>query len=365
MNILRHSRCAVYAVLLSVGPGCVEAYEVYRISANVRTSITFPVVADSDIPVRAFLKATGGRWQACELQRENGRASVSVDPRANGGPDFLLLLNPPPGMAIDDQTPPVCVGLFVDGKPQPVAGDVDLGRMQGSPSVLRWCLADAENAIDTASVRVEVDDSALAASSLSFEPLAEGRVAVAVSVPQLDYGTHKVRLTVCDTAPDTNRFSHTAAFELFDATNCVRAEPGVAQVLVDSHFPNYPSLDPLTDGVRELPGSSAGNDVTWASAESAEPHWIEIRLKGECQLREVTVYWARDSVISRRFEVQLPGDEGWSTVASTGSARARPARCQTLRFPATKADRFRGFQPPNCGPESRSGLMWVLEVEAR
>lgn len=356
---------AACAMVLGVSRACAGRFDVYAISANVPTTITLPVAAGADAAVRAFLKPVGGTWQLCRVEQAGGRITFGVNPGAGVGSDFLLLLNPPPGMDINDQVPPQCLEFRIDTETQPSAPQVDAGRRRRSPGALQWCLSDAGNAVDPGSVTVRVDGSPLAAASVHIEAADGKNVRVVANLPRLDYGKHTVALAAADTAPDANRVSMRVVFEVFDATNYVRAEPGLAQVRVDSSYPDYPSIEPLTDGVRDLPGSGAGNDVTWASAENDQPHWIEVHLKEKRALKEVTVYWARDTVISRRIEVQVQENGEWRAQAATAADAAALRRCQTLRFAPIDTDRFRVYQPSNSGPESRPGLMWVLEVEAR
>jgi hypothetical protein len=188
---------------------------------------------------------------------------------------------------------------------------------------------------------------------------------VAVDTRDVEYARHTLTVTVSDRAPLRNVLRASASFETFDPTNVVRHDPGVAEVRVDSHFENYPSVAPLTDGVRHLPGGGAGNDVTWASAENDQPHWVEVRLKSPVEIREVTVYWARVSSASRQVQVQVPDGDGWRTVYTPPADGLEALPGVTLRFEPVTTDRFRLYQPANGGAASRPGLMWINEIEAR
>ena len=132
---------------------------------------------------------------------------------------------------------------------------------------------------------------------------------------------------------------------------------------MDSHFESYPSLDPLADGIRQLPGKSAGNDVTWASAETETPHWVEITLREEATIREFTLYWAREESASRVIEIQIPEGDGWRTIHRAADLPAK--QCVQLAFAPVKISRIRLLQPKGGGSTARPNLLWLTEIEAR
>jgi hypothetical protein len=139
-------------------------------------------------------------------------------------------------------------------------------------------------------------------------------------------------------------------------------------VKVDSNYPNYPSIAPLTDGHKILSGAGAGNDVTWASAEHDGPHWIEVTMQEEKELSEVTIYWAYSGSTfhtSQKTMIQVPDGDGWKTIYESPDEGPGQQRSTTFTFDPVMTDRFRIVQPPGGGSPGRPDLMWVAEVEAR
>jgi hypothetical protein len=157
-----------------------------------------------------------------------------------------------------------------------------------------------------------------------------------------------------------------------EATPGEQAQPaGVAalasEVVVDSSFDGY-NAKPLTDGVtdvREI-ASKRYNQRNWVSAESPEPHWVELDFKQLASVTAVYVYWGFDRdryMPSRRVELQTPdGAGGWRTVSTLepGGNFDRAA----FEFSPFYAERVRLFQPAQAGPQNRPFVMWLREVQA-
>ena len=139
-----------------------------------------------------------------------------------------------------------------------------------------------------------------------------------------------------------------------------------AEVLVDSSYDGY-NARPLTDGVTDVREIAARryNQGNWVSAESPEPHWIELRFKKPERLTAVYVYWGFDKdryMPSRTVELQAPDGGGWRTVSTLapGDNYDRAA----FEFDPFVAERVRLFQPAQAGPQHRPFVMWVREVQA-
>ncbi|HEX8352826.1 MAG TPA: discoidin domain-containing protein, partial [Pyrinomonadaceae bacterium] len=138
-------------------------------------------------------------------------------------------------------------------------------------------------------------------------------------------------------------------------------------VKVDSSYDGY-NTKPLTDGVTDVREIAAKryNHGNWVSAESPEPHWIELDFRRAERVTAVYVYWGFDRdryMPSRRVELQAQdGAGGWRTVATLepGGNFDRTA----FEFPPFVAQRVRLFQSAQAGPQNRPFVMWVREVQA-
>jgi serine/threonine protein kinase len=144
------------------------------------------------------------------------------------------------------------------------------------------------------------------------------------------------------------------------------AELSVARVAVDSSYDGY-SSKPLHDGIHDVKRIAAMryNEGNWASAETHDPHWIELHLREPSRVSAVYVYWGFDRGhfnASRRLELQTPdASGGWQTISviEPGSHYDRTA----FEFTPVMTDRIRLFQPAQQGPRARPFVMWVREVK--
>lgn len=138
-------------------------------------------------------------------------------------------------------------------------------------------------------------------------------------------------------------------------------------VTVDSSYDSY-NARPLTDGVTDVREIAAKryNQGNWVSAESPEPHWIELQFQKPERVTAVYIFWGFDRdryMPSRRVELHAPdGSGGWKTVATLepGSNFDRTA----FEFAPFVTERVRLFQPAQAGPQNRPFVMWVREVQA-
>ena len=144
------------------------------------------------------------------------------------------------------------------------------------------------------------------------------------------------------------------------------AELSAARVAVDSSFDGYTSK-PLHDGVLDVKRISGMryNEGNWASAETHQPHWIELQLDAPARVAAVYIYWGFDRdrfVASRRVELQTPDASGeWQTISTIepGNNYDRTA----FEFAPVTTTRVRILQPAQQGPRGRPFVMWVREVK--
>jgi hypothetical protein len=107
------------------------------------------------------------------------------------------------------------------------------------------------------------------------------------------------------------------------------------------------------------------NEGNWASAESPETHWVELRFAAPERVTSVYVYWGFDRnryVPPRRVELQAPdGQGGWRTVSSVepGANFDRSA----FEFQPLTTTSLRVTQPAQQGPQNRPFIMWLREVK--
>jgi serine/threonine protein kinase len=139
-----------------------------------------------------------------------------------------------------------------------------------------------------------------------------------------------------------------------------------ARVVVDSSFDGY-NEKPLTDGVTDVRRISAlhYNGGNWASAETPDAHWIELRFDAPQSVAAVYVFWGFDKnryLPARRVELQTSdGDDKWRTLSMVepGDNYDRTS----FEFAPIKTTRLRILQPAQQGPQNRAFIMWVREVQ--
>lgn len=366
-GVLRSLAMIAAAIILIAGAVCPALGESYIITTNTPVKLTTAVEQPSDT-LHILIKARGGQWQQPDYEVSGARISLSANPKALGGSELYLLINPPADLDLHDEKPPILLGIKADGKPLALERDVDLRTASAPPQAIAWGVADRENALDMKSLSIFINGKTLPTDKVSVKQISPRQVSVTVDLSEIDYGDYDLVLTVADAFPQANELQASVRFQRRPRGNYVRPQVGQAVVKVDSCHPSYPSLHPLTDGFKELSGQGASNDVTWASAEDGSPHWIDITLPEPKPLKEVTVYWAYSGstfFTSRRIQIQVPDNGGWKTVYTSPEDSIPVGRNRTFAFDEVTTNRFRVYQPGNAGPESRPGLMWIAEVEAR
>jgi serine/threonine protein kinase len=139
-----------------------------------------------------------------------------------------------------------------------------------------------------------------------------------------------------------------------------------ASVQVDSSYNGYNSA-PLTDNETDVQkiARMRYNLGNWSSAETPEPHWIELGFEKPFKVAAVYLYWGFDKnrfMPSRRVELQVPDGGGqWRTIADMvpGNDYDR----MSFEFAPVQAERVRILQPAKEGPSNRPFVMWVREVK--
>jgi len=162
-------------------------------------------------------------------------------------------------------------------------------------------------------------------------------------------------------------------------------------VTVSGSYSGY-SPTRATDGIIAPSGGASG---TWASDQSASPHWVEIDLQQNVVVRSLRIYWANNTATSRWMRSQSYIVQAWSgsafvdlttvdnrdtttypdtviTYDSTGAPTgfsvtvagpSEDVQISATDFPLVTTSRIRIYQPSNMGPESYSSIMWLTEVE--
>jgi len=153
----------------------------------------------------------------------------------------------------------------------------------------------------------------------------------------------------------------TVSDAVFALNWALAANGGVASA--DSLYAQY-RVEPLNDGVQMLAGADFTRRAT-ATAESDEPHWVQMTFPGERPLSRVVIYWAAEGEAvysSQRFEIHALVGEEWLPVAE--AEEPDPVYVSMVGFDEVQATAVRLVQPPGGGPAQRPELMWVSEVEA-
>lgn len=153
----------------------------------------------------------------------------------------------------------------------------------------------------------------------------------------------------------------TVSDAVFALNWALAANGGVASA--DSLYAQY-RVEPLNDGVQMLAGTDFTRRAT-ATAESDDPHWVQVTFPGERPLSRVVIYWAAEGDTmssSRHIEVQALVGEAWVPVAEADEPE--PVSVSMVGFDEVQATAVRIIQPPGGGPAQRPELMWISEVEA-
>lgn len=134
------------------------------------------------------------------------------------------------------------------------------------------------------------------------------------------------------------------------------------EISVDSCYQGYNPL-PLNDG-RIWPSGVHWTERAWASAESGEDHWIELRWPEAMDVSRVIIYWNIENErlhAARQVRIEALLDGVWTTV---GEAQPQEGEAASIvELSPIRTTRLRIIQPAGQGPEHRPNLMWVTEVQ--
>ncbi len=363
---MRGPVCVLIACVLTVAVVTINAGAEVRAVCGIPADIALPCRGASDKP-RVFIKGSGD-WQPAEYTVAGERVIFRLRPAELGSSEIRLLIDPPVGLDIDDITPPTLTGLKIDKRPVAAETTLHLGMAPDAPATIRIGARDAENRLDLGSVLVTLDGVALPAESITVEAGDDRAASVEVRLGTIEYGSHRAVVSIADASPQANRVEVTVLFDRVDMTNYLLPTlPGV-EFTVSGSFAGYEDLTALNDGRKEFDGVHCQNDVSWASAEQAGPHWVQASLGQPRQLREVTVYWAfygSTFHTSQSLQIQVPDGSGWRTVYTSPPEGHPVGPCTTFPVPAVTVDGFRIVQADGGGAAGRPQLMWIAEVEAR
>lgn len=135
--------------------------------------------------------------------------------------------------------------------------------------------------------------------------------------------------------------------------------PAGTKIIPSSCFGGY-TADPLVDGIEDR-SKLDWSRAAWASAETDEPQWLEIRLPEARTGGTLKIDWQSHRA-SRAFVVQAKGssDGAWMDVARvTGNDDGSNA----IALPAEKYSVIRIAQEPGQGSSERPNLMWIAQIK--
>ncbi len=358
--------CAIVACTIVVTTVAGGLGAEMRTISNLPAEVSLPLAAAPE-PPKVFIRGAGD-WQIAEYTRAGERIIFNLRPGELGSSEIRLLLNPPAELDIHDTTPPVLTGLKIDGKPMPAEAVIHLGMASTAPATVRLGVRDADNRLATDSVLARLDGRPLPAESITVEQTDERMAAIELQLGNVEYGSHRLTVSIADCSPQANTLEVSVFFSRVDMTNYLLPDLAGVQFAVSSSFSGYEDLTALNDGRKEFDGVHCQNDVSWASAEQPGPHWVEASFGRLRELGEVTIYWAYYASTyhtSQRLQVQVPEADGWRTVYTSPAEGHPVGPCTTLSFPPVSVDRFRIVQADGGGAAGRPRLMWIAEIEAR
>lgn len=343
---------------------CRAGAQSYCVHLSCRATIALPSGPVAQ-PI-VYIRHAGVAWHPADFQLEDGRIVITLDPAKLGGGRALLLINPPEDMDIHDARPPRLLQLQVDGETLDPRAEVSLGASSKWPRRVDLTVADSANALDLRSVRVSLDGDRIS-DGIRVSASGPRSLKVRAKLPKVDYGDHVIRYSIADASPQANRLLGEISFGRYDMTNFVLAAHGT-ELLADSHFIGYDSLACLQDGDVKLPGHTLPGSISWASAETNSPHWVEVQFGRRRTIKEVTIYWANythELHTSKAIEIQIPEGDGWNAVYESLPEGEKESVCTTAEFAPVTVTGFRVYQPAGAGSPSRPDLMWLAEIEAR
>lgn len=350
-------------IALCVVSASLALADAYRVELSCPATVTLP--SDSGAVPTVYLRDSSARWAPADFELQEGRLVIPLDPAKLGGGHAMILVDPPRDLNIRDTVAPRLLGLWLDGRALGTEARAYAGVASTAPERLVMVVEDRQNRLDEESLSLSVNGYRV--DRVRVIRQGPRRLWIRAYLPRLDYGDHTLAYSIADVSPQRNRVEGAIRFARYDLNNYVLAAHGTT-LTPDSYFPSYPSHACLQDGNKDLPGNTLPNDISWASEETATPHWVEIDFGQVREVKELTVYWANYSDrlnTSKTVEVQVPEGEGWRAVYRSPESGETPGQCTTLSFKPVSVRKLRLWQPAGAGGVHRPNLMWLAEIEAR
>jgi len=331
-----------------------ERPEVWRVGGCGTVTVTLPAVLAPGEPI--YISDTGSAWRKLAPVRREKAIVVTLTPDLLRGGSCYLLIHKPKGIELEDSAPPQIAAPTFDGD-----------KVEGTPNVFRavrtvsWRVTDAQNPLDAGSARVELDGRPV---RCNVEAAAGGKAAsVSMAPGDLPKGRHLLSICIADQAVVPNRASAETRFvRVLDVPDLALRDLGTS-VRVDSRFEGYDRPELMIDGDTEIkPGTTHG--YTWASAETAAPHWVELTFRKPVRIAQVYIHWSRYRDIvhtSRAYQIQRRRGDKWETVLAVKGQK--PADPSVHRLAPFEAKAIRIWQPADGGCAARPHLMWIREIE--
>lgn len=140
-------------------------------------------------------------------------------------------------------------------------------------------------------------------------------------------------------------------------------QPGV-RVATDSAYSGY-TATPLNDGVVETAGL-LWHEAAFASAETAEPHWVRYQFPSPQTVSAVTAHWNEEGgtlYASRRGEIWGLLPDGRRLQLGEWTGGDTTDRFSRVTFPPVRVNGVEWWQPPSGGSVARPDILWLVELE--
>jgi hypothetical protein len=137
-----------------------------------------------------------------------------------------------------------------------------------------------------------------------------------------------------------------------------------AEATVDSSYSGYNAV-PINDGIVHVAADAHWTEESWASADEATEHFIELAFEEARTVERVVIYWSMDAgtpKTSREVRLETPDGDGWRTVQTVMPSGLEEETVFELDEAVT-AKMLRLLQPSGRGSHERPNIMWVREVE--
>lgn len=134
---------------------------------------------------------------------------------------------------------------------------------------------------------------------------------------------------------------------------------------MDSTYPGY-NISVIDD---EIINAFGGNVTTWASTETATPHWVAINFSDNITFENATIWWAWNSnsgqqryMTSQEVDVQYWNGNNYITVASMIPTVFNVSNSSTS-FTPVNTNSIRFWQPANMGAPTYATIIWLTEID--